>query len=96
MDQGNLLTSTRKTHDDWVNQNVLLWSFNHTQVVAHGYILLAYPHEEIDYEELENDHVVVTISKMYVHQLVHQIDNATHEDNEVENIDIQLIKCPIT
>ena len=96
VDQENLLMSTRKTRDDWVNQKVLLWSFNHTQVVAKGYILLAYPHEAIDNEELKNDHVAVTIPKMYVHQLVHQIDNEIHEDNEVENIDIQLIKWPIT
>lgn len=52
VDQGNLLMSTRKTRDDWANQKVLLWSFNHTQVVAEGYILLAYPHEAIDYEAL--------------------------------------------
>ncbi|KAJ7549271.1 hypothetical protein O6H91_07G047200 [Diphasiastrum complanatum] len=95
MDQGQLVINTSKTREDWVNRKVFLWSFDHTQVVVEGYILLAYPHEAIDYKELGNDHVGITISKIYGN-LIYQNDNVAHEVNAVENIHIQLLKWPIT
>lgn len=52
------------TRDDWINQKVLLWSSDHLEVLAEGYILSAYPHEAIKNEELGSDHVGIISPKL--------------------------------
>lgn len=87
-------TRRRVTRDAWVNQKETLWSLDHTKVVAKGYILLAFPYEAIEFEELGDEHVGVTISKIHAN-LDKESNNIACSNSSLESMNVQLLRWPI-